>query len=394
MNAIYILSFLICFMNASVAYAVVVKVNAEYAQSLSDPSKNEFRITDPCIVNKWVPELCNETLSRVVSVDADIVRLFNSNGSLSNRRFYHSVKEPRRIQLINRDGNSVDFIFLITHTGFTQLSSDNYPGSSTAPADALSDCKLIGEDSWSSSSRKFSLLLYEMKDSTQRKGGRCFSKPWVYSIYHQARLQKIYFGFRLVPVSTTSISNGTYKGSLLLSVGSGGDFDYGNYSHSSPDSVQLEFSLIVRNQLKVEFPAGSNKIILQPKGGWSELSHRSNKYVSHNLSAVLPARFSTTVPYNVSLQCQHYAATGNSCQLKNKKNEHKVSVDVYGTGNFYNKIVIPVGSKYKFTSPSELRDVSRPFYFEVNKNEVNKMMAYPGSTYQGDITIIIEAAPP
>lgn len=43
-----ILLAIILWMPFMAAHAVVVKINAEYSQSISKPGENEFRITDPC----------------------------------------------------------------------------------------------------------------------------------------------------------------------------------------------------------------------------------------------------------------------------------------------------------------------------------------------------------
>ncbi|MGE6118842.1 hypothetical protein ACLHZU_22550 [Aeromonas salmonicida] len=102
----------------SFAQAVVIKVNAEYAQSLKNPGENEFRITDPC---KPLPlsVFCNDNLSRVISIDSDIDRPLAKGGTWWERLFYHSFPGEKTVQLFNENGSPASMKFSMTHTGYS-----------------------------------------------------------------------------------------------------------------------------------------------------------------------------------------------------------------------------------------------------------------------------------
>lgn len=107
---------------------------------------------------------------------------------------------------------------------------------------------------------------------------------------------------------------------------------------------------------------------------------------------MLPARFWVAVPYHASLSCQYLNAQGDGCQIKNDKNSHKVPVKVYGTGIRNQEWPIYAGKKDLYAYHKILADSNRPFRFVVEKKSVQEMMKYFGSTYKGDITIIIDVA--
>lgn len=126
----------------SFAQAVVIKVNAEYAQSLTNPGENEFRITDPC---KPLPlsVFCNDNLSRVIAIDSDIDRPLVKEGSWWERIFYHSFPSEKTVQLLNENGLPVTMKFAMTHTGYSIDNPFFVVRNETAIADVNSKCKLV-----------------------------------------------------------------------------------------------------------------------------------------------------------------------------------------------------------------------------------------------------------
>lgn len=186
------------------------------------------------------------------------------------------------------------------------------------------------------------------------------------------------------------MENGTYKGSLTLSLGRNKDLDFGDATYSD-SNVTIEFTLRVTHQLKVEFPAGSNKVILQPPKGWAPWMNSGK--TPPNLKAELPFKFWFSAPFDVSLSYCQYQKNGQ-CQLNNIKNSHKTNIEISyinGEGKSY-----PLStSKYKFTNTDGTYiNVARKFLFEISKTNLTEMMKYPGSTYQGDVTIMFEAEIP
>lgn len=62
---------------------------------------------------------------------------------------------------------------------------------------------------------------------------------------------------------------GIYRGSVVYSVGPGGDFDFGNQvSGLSTNTLTVDFVLDVQHAFIFEFPPGSDRAVLEPRGGW------------------------------------------------------------------------------------------------------------------------------
>lgn len=189
------------------------------------------------------------------------------------------------------------------------------------------------------------------------------------------------------------MENGLYRGSLRLTIGdSTKDVSLGWNDPAVSDVIDFNFNFTVKHQLKVDFPAGSGNVVLTPPGGWGDLLYGRGKHAPDSLENVLPARIWSAVPYNMYLICQYMNDAGDKCQLKNQRYDHKASIQVYGTDNDNRSWLLrPDASRHFNTSSSIILDASRPFKFKVLKADVAEMMDYPGSTYKGNITLVIDA---
>ncbi|MFS1162439.1 hypothetical protein [Aeromonas salmonicida] len=368
----------------SFAQAVVIKVNAEYAQSLTNPGENEFRITDPC---KPLPlsVFCNDNLSRVISINSDIDRPLVKGGAWWERLFYHSFPGEKTVQLFNENGLSVTMKFAMTHTGYSIDNPFFVVRDETAIADINSKCKLV-DYILSFEGDKTDTLFYAIDSSAQKAGGVCFSRDFPewsrFPAPHVGKVRKFYIGYKLIPVNISAISNGTYKGKLSLSVGSTRDIDFSKSTYRSPTVVELDFSLVVRNHLKVVFPPAGNKVFLQPDGGW----RHGDKTPS--LSGVMPVQITSSIPYWIKLECQYLSTVDDSCQIKSDKNASLVSMSIYKKSAKGNVLLSPTVKK-NFEKNEPLSNGL--FSFKINKDKVKNMMNYPGSTYKGNVTIIMDA---
>lgn len=368
----------------SFAQAVVIKVNAEYAQSLKNPGENEFRITDPC---KPLPlsVFCNDNLSRVISIDSDIDRPLVRWGTWWERLFYHSFPGEKTVQLFNENGSPASMKFSMTHTGYSVDNPFFHVTNESLQADANAKCKLV-DYMLSLEGNRTDTVFYAIDLSAQKTGGVCYSGDFSeWSAQPAPRVGKIrrfYLGYKLTPVNIGAISNGIYKGKLNLSVGSTRDIDFTNSTYRSPTVVELEFSLVVRNHLKVVFPPAGNKVVLQPDGGW----RHGDKTPS--LSGVMPVQITSSIPYWIKLECQYLSTVDDSCQIKSDKNASLVSMSIYKKSAKGNVLLSPTLKKIFEKNESISNGL---FFFKIDKDRVKNMMNYPGSTYKGNVTIIMDA---
>lgn len=201
----------------------------------------------------------------------------------------------------------------------------------------------------------------------------------------------VMFGFKIKPPSPLEMPNGTYRGSLTLSMGNNGDISLGNGEYSDNQLI-INLTLTVRHQLKVLFPLKERQLDLQPPGGWTNWIHRNNRNSPVSLTATLATRIWASAPYNVRLKCQYINSSGDRCLIKNERANHSVPVDVYATGMRNNQYLTYPNKDENYYGHSILSGDDRPFKFEIKSAQISEMMKHPGGRYKGDITIIIEAA--
>ncbi|KHA57470.1 hypothetical protein NM74_06055 [Aeromonas hydrophila] len=370
-------------MASSAVYAVAITVNAEYKPKPWDAAKPEFVITDKCDASFHPAEYCKDGLARFVTVESDISRVTRHNGSPWHRAFFFKVAAEKTVQLVHNDsGHSANMLFQFTHMGTRSIGLN---GTLIYLGNTAGICYGSGTYYYGKRSLTYVMSIYR-KD--QPSGGACYANKDFSSSYagEQTKINKVLFGYRLIAPDPLKLKNGIYTGRLQLSLGSRRDIDLGSGPYHSPQSIDITFKFLVKHQLKVDFPLAEKKLVLEPPGGWDDRLYRGR-----TLEAILPARIWVASPYNVSLKCQYPDARGEQCQIKNNSNDHKVVVNVSAKGKSgYWKIY--AHQQEKFYGHDILKGDYRPFRFSVEKERVQEMMRYPGSTYTGNITIVIDAA--
>lgn len=396
-NALYIL--ILTILSIPLTQAATIQVTAEYKPAPYDITGSKFINTTTCSIGRPLEGFwCNGKASleneQAVSIPTNITsRLIKNDGKLEHAIIYQKFTGEKEIELTKVGSSSPHKMkFKLTQLGANQ--SQNYikeagtTGSEWPETNVLGACNYrLGV--WAS---VYNLhYMYDIKDANQKSGGFCYDNRFNSTFTStDIRIERIYMGYKLQPPDPLKMENGTYKGSLTLSLGRNKDLDFGDATYSD-SNVTIEFTLRVTHQLKVEFPAGSNKVILQPPKGWAPWMN--NGKTPSNLKAELPFRLWSSAAFDVSLSyCQYQ--NNRQCQLKNIKNSHKTNVKI----NYINgegKSILLTTSKYRFTNINgEYINVARNFSFEIDKTNLTEMMKYPGSTYQGDVTIMFEAEIP
>lgn len=216
------------------------------------------------------------------------------------------------------------------------------------------------------------------------------------------RIADFSIGYILETPDPLSMKNGVYRGDLTLTVGPGGDFDFGDRSTASDSVVNLHFELTVQHEFRVEFPPGSDHAVLVPEGGW-------NSWVDHGrlptrLSRDLPFSLTSSVPISVTLQCQ-YPQPGGDCGLRNTTTPTapEVPVEVALTMPGFREIVSKAdalnlklseqGSAARFSSDAYAANRASRLHFDVKGEHVKGILDHPGSQYRGNVTLVFDAQP-
>ncbi|MBF4208319.1 hypothetical protein EI533_11345 [Pseudomonas donghuensis] len=149
--------------------------------------------------------------------------------------------------------------------------------------------------------------------------------------------------------------------------------------------------------MKIEFPAGSERAVLEPAGGWAGWSNRGA--APQRLYRYLPFRIWTTSAISVHARCEY--TMGGRCGIRNRR-DHQVPLTFALTlppsmrhaGALVEDLPLPVGGGAALTidTVEETRDRQGRLLFEVSQADVAQMLLHPGETYQGDVTLVVDAA--
>ncbi|WP_143013271.1 hypothetical protein [Pseudomonas sp. UC 17F4] len=199
--------------------------------------------------------------------------------------------------------------------------------------------------------------------------------------------------------SPLSLKNGVYRAQLQLSVGgNGADFDLGDrVTNVSTDMLTLNFVFTVKHPLKLEFPPGSERAVLEPPGGWASWINRGTP--PQRLYRVLPFQIWTTGAISVYTRCEY--DLGGRCGIRGRDG-HQVPLKVALTlpssmkhqGAPVDNLVLPVGAPAALTIDTVEATLDRQarLLFEVSQADTASMLGYPGETFQGDVTLVLDAA--
>jgi hypothetical protein len=191
---------------------------------------------------------------------------------------------------------------------------------------------------------------------------------------------------------------GTYYGSVTYSVGENGEFALGNgVSALNTSSVTLNFELEVLHPLKLEFPANSDQVQLEPRGGW--LRWLSGGPPPSVLERDLPFRIWSSGPLAIYSTCEH--PMPNRCGIRNTRTGHTVPLDVMVTlpggmqqgGAPVRRAQVPTGRGQPLHLESVTPVLNQPgaLHFATAPGAVAEMVQNPGDTYRGTVTVVFDA---
>lgn len=212
------------------------------------------------------------------------------------------------------------------------------------------------------------------------------------------------FSYAMQVTNSLGMDPGVYKGRVTYSIGPGGDFDFGDRMIASDNVIAINFEFLVKSSLKVDFPPGSSRAILQPLRGWRSWLNSGRNPPA--LSANHDFKISGGGPFKVYLRCD--VQVGVTCGMQGQGAASKgiliVPVDIAVSfppgilrvpGNLP-AIRVPLMSGVEnavtFNIGALQRLQSAKMHYDVAAENTALMVKSPGSTYQGAATIIFDAA--
>lgn len=214
---------------------------------------------------------------------------------------------------------------------------------------------------------------------------------------HTVPVDDLAIAYRLSMPSPLSMKPGLFRGSLEYSVGPGGDFDFGNdVTDLNSNRLTVDFELDVQHAFVIDFPPGSERAVLEPPNGWSGWLSRGQ--APQRLYRDLPFRIWSSGPFKAYKLCQ-YPLQGR-CGIRNAAN-HEVPVTVALSlpagirteGREVRRVELPSdkSAALAFEAQQAVFNRSANLHFEVEREHAQQMLAHPGSTYQGNVTVVFDA---
>jgi len=189
-----------------------------------------------------------------------------------------------------------------------------------------------------------------------------------------------------------NMTAGVWEADYTYMLGPGADIDFGDNMLPSDPILNIKISLDVSHHLRAVFPPGGDKLALEPEGGWIPWLNGGRR--PERIIRDQPFQFTSSGPVKMHIECQYLM--GGNCAIANPAG-HRVPVET--------RITLPAGmheltggpvSKKLLSSIDEataladsyVADQTGNLHFEVARSDVHDMLAYPDTTYSGNVTVV------
>lgn len=376
-------------------YAATIDVTAEYKPGMHEQGQARFVNTTVCVTPGIDIYGCNNNVERLnvfFSVPINITRAASGPQNGPENAFFY-VKGPSKTKTVTLTSSSssqrFDAQLLSRWLGATYESHDNgFYEPSITPIFTEAFRKLDGGCRYITGNRWPSRAAFVWSQWDIGDGVPCYGTIVQNSVL-PSTISHLIYGFLVDPPNPLTMPNGVYRGTIVLSLGptNNSDISYGHGTYNTNQLV-INLTLTVRHQIKVDFPPGSQNIVLQPPGGWSQWIY-GRRNPPRSLEQKLPFNISASADYEISTACQ-YSVGMDYCALKNTKNEHLVKLETfYEQRDTSGVSLLELPVRVPISNPT---DHQRNIMFKVSGSDIPEMMKYPGSTYKGTVTLIIDAS--
>ncbi|MFB2925019.1 hypothetical protein [Aeromonas hydrophila] len=375
--------------------AAVVKVTAEYKPAVYEADNGTFVSTTKCVKTSegmWLSSCSGGVMSLdslLFSLKTKVKRNVKRDFSNTRDSFVSLGSLGNKTMIITSDkGQQFSVLFkpdkLGVHFDSVVNPNDGWKIYNTAFTNPKGGCRYLEREVAGNINLTSWIVLWG-----DVGGKSCYTGL---SVDGTSDIQAMFFGFKITPPSPLKMPNGIYTGSMILSVGQNKDIDLGNGVYEDNQLI-IELTLKVQHQIKVEFPPGGDKVVLQPPGGWHDWIYRGKSRIPPYLIAELPYRLWSSSDFNVWLNCQY--AIGEVCMLNNERLGMQVRLDVIYVNKSKEEIPLKHGVKKLFSAslrgPYFINE-ERSIIFKVQEPVLALMMEHPGSTYKSNVTLIYDAA--
>ncbi|WP_434628936.1 hypothetical protein [Chromobacterium sp. CV08] len=203
------------------------------------------------------------------------------------------------------------------------------------------------------------------------------------------------FKYELIAVNPTAMRNGTYTGEISYTLGDGQQLDFGHAAYGD-NRLSIRIEATVKNEFLVSFPAGSDRAVLEPAGGWQAWSQQGRAPVA--LRRDLGFNLSSAAGFSMYLLCQY--SSGGACALRRDNGGGEVPIQVavsmpgvYSSQGGAPASRYPLGVARKGFQPSgQVTNRSAQLHFEMQRSDMAAIIRQPGARYRGDVTVVFDAS--
>jgi len=380
------------------AGAVDLMFTANFRPDAANPTNNKFVNTTPLsgYCGTW-SDLCtnNEVFGIAIEMGTISFEHMDVNGADRNSAYFRVPAGFHDVTVRNETGSEA---ILKWRANAMSARIDN----------AREVFQLAGWVTWSSPEPPCSYVTtavgggwHEFIWRVPEGSAPCIKKP-AGEVSMPMLVSRFSIGYELSAPDPLSMRNGVYTGTLNLTMGPGGDFDFGDRATVTESVVTLHFTLTVQHELKVDFSPGGQRAVLVPEGGW-------NHWVDHgrlptSLTKDLPFSLSSSAPFSVTLECEHPQPNGN-CGLRNATNPAApmvpVAVAITMPGfretqrnlDALNLKLSTHGITPRFLSDAYAVNRASRLHFDVTGEHVKSILDHPGDQYRGNVTVVFDAQP-
>lgn len=383
------------------AHAADIYITAEFKPDINDPNKREFVNTTPwsgvcnsvhlqaCIDNDWW------SIDTKVRGTKQGVRT-NDYGRDS---FYIGMPGPRTVTVTSDDGaHTFDLGVKIIGAALRLVDQDGDGPTEPASTGGAINCNRALSNTNANNRSVMRLWLRQDRGN----GVLACALHWLHT--NNYAIAEFDFTYQLTTPAPLAMRSGVYTGMTSFRVGGtgeGADFDLGNGVELDDNIVNVHFQLEVQHAFQLEVPAGSDRAVLAPRGGWTQWTDHG--VVPKALEREIPFSISSSGQFSVSLQCQHAHSDGR-CAIRNETvDAPDAPLDIQLTLPGFRDAssgaeAVGVALTTTMAPPvmtAESFIIRRPsrLHFAVNGEAVGTMLDHPGSRYRGDVTVIFDADP-
>lgn len=393
--------------------AATMDITASFAPSMERPENNSFTNTTPQsgFCASW-PQYCpGSMVSLSVPITLNIQKDLKPGDSPRNSFYVKVPNKFRNIEMKSNNGSSANIRFRISEINGRLIFNSSILQDTTVSTGwvggsfgiAPSPCRSLGFAFFTD--KNFWFLWRQPSDDSA-----CY-KITTIPRTGEPNLDQFSVGYEMVSPDPLKMEAGIYTGTLTLSVGPGGDIDFGDNYQASDTELTINFTLSVNHELKLTTTAENQTVSLQPctagrtcteDEGQANWERWMVTRITPQLNGRSNFNLSSSGALTVYLECEQQS--GPDCALRSDKMPSQTvpvqtlltlpdNIVDNVTGATVSKRRLATGrdlSKNVFVTKSFGQNRAGSIDFLVSQKDVDTMLTTRPDTYRGAVTVVFD----